>query len=174
MQQECLICHTSTVKKLINKFKPEANFANLLLETSNELLQNKMVLDNPNLATQIHHLARNILGVDDLFKEEKYAANELLLSQYSYYKKMVLDSDKPFDLAVKLAVAGNIIDYGAHSVPTDIEQEIHQLLQYELAIDNTAELQTQVLKAKSVLYLGDNAGEIVFDKLLIETMQNQT
>jgi uncharacterized protein with ATP-grasp and redox domains len=63
--------------------------------------------------------------------------------------------------------------YGAHSSPENIEDEIHKILDTDFAIDYTDELFKQINKAKSILYLGDNAGEIVFDKLFIETMQHK-
>jgi len=67
-------------------------------------------------------------------------------------------------------VIGNIIDYGAHSVSRDISAQIRGFLQHDLTIDMRAELKEALGRAESVLYLGDNCGEVVFDKLLIETL----
>jgi uncharacterized protein with ATP-grasp and redox domains len=101
-------------------------------------------------------------------RSEKTYANKLLGDNYDYWKEFVLNSSAPFYNALRLSVAGNIIDYGAATVPDDIEVEIHQLLNQDLAIDQVSVLEKEIRKSKKILFLGDNAGEIVFDKLLIE------
>jgi hypothetical protein len=94
------------------------------------------------------------------------------LSGYKNWELLVKQSSDPLYTAVKLAVAGNVIDYGAQSVPDDINSQINILIKGKFKIDHTAELFRKIREAKSILYLGDNAGEVVFDKLFIETLQH--
>ena len=77
----------------------------------------------------------------------------------------------PFNIALRLSIAGNVMDYGANS-SFDIHQTIDHVIEAELAIDHTKELREKIKEAKKILYLGDNAGEIVFDKLFIEIMMH--
>lgn len=170
MQSVCKQCHTQTVGKLIEKFKPEQSVENFFLTESMRIIYNGDV--NPKLATEIHRLARYVFANNNLYEIEKERANKLLFNDYDYWKSVVLKSDDTFKTAAKLAVAGNVIDYGAHSVPIDIKQFIIDSLKKHLVVDQTELLQKAVSKAKSVLYLGDNAGEIVFDKLFIEVMNH--
>ena len=107
-----------------------------------------------------------------MYQKEKSHANELLLNQYSYWKKVVHESNNPFYTAAKLSVVGNIIDYGAHSTKSDLSVQIHDCFQKELKINQTKDLQDKVRNAGNILFLGDNAGEIVFDKLFIEIMNH--
>ena len=170
MRQECYFCINKTVERLIQKFNPSSEIAEDFVLSVTKLLGNEWNTSNPYLATKIHRLAREKLNIHDLYSEEKLLANQLLLEHYHEWKKLITISSNPFQMAAKLAVIGNIIDYGAHSVNEDILTQIKSLTSNELAVDNTAELFDRIKSADSILYLGDNAGEIVFDKLFIETM----
>jgi uncharacterized protein with ATP-grasp and redox domains len=171
MKQECFFCHTKTVEKLIQKFDPPADVAEDFLRSVNLLFAREWETTNPYLATKIHRLAKEKLNVANLYKEEKFSANSLLLEHYDYWRSLVNESPNPFRTAAKLAVIGNVIDYGAHSLNgDDIVEQIRSLTQNDLAVDRTEELFKNILKAGSVLYIGDNAGEIVFDKLFIEVI----
>ena len=86
-------------------------------------------------------------------------------------EKMIQRSNDPFNTAMRLAIAGNIIDFAA-SDTFNLQSTIDSALHVELAIDHSVLLKNKIVKAKSVLYLGDNAGEIVFDKLFIETINH--
>jgi len=130
-------------------------------------------MSNPKIATEINRIAKIKLGNANLYAEEKLKANNILLKKYSYWQTIVNQSENPFSTAAKLSVIGNIIDYGAQSVNDNISDQIEFLYKKDLKIDMTAELKNEISKAKSVLYLGDNCGEIVFDKLFIETMKHQ-
>jgi uncharacterized protein with ATP-grasp and redox domains len=165
----CAKCHQKTIEGLIDRFlandaKKAETFRN---EINNQLSKNSH-LSNPYLAREIHNLSKKLLNTVDLYKAEKTYANKLLGDNYDYWKEFVLNSSAPFYNALRLSVAGNIIDYGAATVPDDIEVEIHQLLNQDLAIDQVSVLEKEIRKSKKILFLGDNAGEIVFDKLLIE------
>jgi hypothetical protein len=83
----------------------------------------------------------------------------------------VLTSPDSFDMALRLAIAGNIMDYGAAN-SFDIHETIEHVLSVKFAIDKTKQLKQRISQAKSILYLGDNAGEIVFDKLFIEVLRH--
>ena len=172
MRAVCYDCHIKTVEKLIGKFNPEPGVAELFRRSARELLDRDHDRPNPVIATNIHRLARNIINHTDLYREEKRAVNSLLLGQYDYFKHVLEKQEDPLHMAAKLAVAGNIIDFGAHTVPNDVKLEVERLLRLPLEIDESSKLMEAVAKSGSVLYLGDNAGEIVFDKIFIEYLQH--
>ena len=72
--------------------------------------------------------------------------------------------------SLKAAIAGNILDFGALGLETDIEELVMSTIEKDLAIDHTPQLETELEKANTVIYLADNVGEIVFDKLLIKKL----
>ncbi len=80
-------------------------------------------------------------------------------------------SADPFATALRLAIAGNIIDFAAND-NFNLQATIDKALKAEFAIDHSKQLKQKLEIAKHVLYLGDNAGEIVFDKLFIETIKH--
>ena len=86
-------------------------------------------------------------------------------------EKMVKRSTDPFDTALRLAIAGNIIDFAAND-NFNLQETIDNALTAEFAIDHSKQLEQKLKNAKLVIYLGDNAGEIVFDKLFIETINH--
>jgi damage-control phosphatase, subfamily I len=170
MLQDCFDCHIKTVDKLIGKFKPENEKGEKLYRELHHLLTANPPLDNLHLSRQLHQMAKKLLNSSDLYAEEKLQANNLLLEQYGYWKDLVAASEDPFQTAALLSVVGNVIDYGAHSVSEDIGMQVKECFEKGLSVDQSGLLRQKIKKSKHILYLGDNAGEIVFDKLFIETI----
>lgn len=165
----CAKCHQKTIERLIDRFLAnDTKKAEVFRNEINKQLSKHSHLSNPYLARKIHNLSKELLNTVDLYKSEKTYANKLLIDNYNYWKDFILNSNAPFYNALRLSVAGNIIDYGAATVPDDIENEIHHLISLDLANDQVSNLKEETRKSKKILFLGDNAGEIVFDKLLIE------
>ncbi len=69
---------------------------------------------------------------------------------------------------IKIAIAGNIIDFGALGLDMDMKSLIVQTMKKDPTIDSSEELENELKLSKTVLFLADNIGEIVFDKILIE------
>jgi uncharacterized protein with ATP-grasp and redox domains len=121
----------------------------------------------PQLQVPLQKKLVELSGVKDLYRTEKCKSNNLALSLVQYWRDAVASSRDPFSMAARLAIAGNIMDYGANDT-FDLRKTIERVFQVKLAIDHTEKLRAAVARAKRILYLGDNAGEIVFDKLFIE------
>jgi len=126
---------------------------------------------SPEIQRNLNRTFCHIIGVNDPFAKEKEDNNRIALDLYRIWKPRVLESENPFELALRLAIAGNIMDYGANNT-FDIEQTIVKVMNTDFAIDHSKLLRQRILDAKRILYLGDNAGEIVFDRLLIETIMH--
>jgi hypothetical protein len=121
----------------------------------------------PEVTGYMQDVIKDVLHVDDLYADEKVYANNLLLAKYDELKYIVSHSNNPFETALKLSVAGNIIDYAANP-DFDVLETIEYVLNNDFAIDDSKRLQDELKSAKNILYLADNAGEIVLDKLFIE------
>jgi len=124
----------------------------------------------PVRAQGIHRMIREWTGVVDPYYELKRRYNALAMEMYPAAKDVVEGSADSLDTAVRLAAAGNIIDFGVNS--TVSEEQVREALDASLGKHLDGEVLEQfrgaVAGAREILYLGDNAGEIVFDKLLIE------
>lgn len=171
MDKRCIECARRSQVRVMDKFGLPLERRNSFLAYFDEIVQSA----NGTSPLEIGQLLRaelgRVTGIADPYSEEKQAGNRTAMQLYHEWKPLVYQSDDPFKMALRLAVAGNIMDYGA-SDRFDIHQTIRKVLQAEFAIDHSQALLEKIRQAGSVLYLGDNAGEIVFDKLLIEVMQH--
>jgi len=129
----------------------------------------------PAMAQQIHRFLRQITGVADPYSEVKHRYNEFALAMYPELRQRVESSPDPFETAVRLSIAGNIIDFGVNShVAQDVVHEaILRSLTEPLDRDALEALKQAVAQARDILFLGDNTGEIVFDRLLVERMPRE-
>jgi uncharacterized protein with ATP-grasp and redox domains len=128
-------------------------------------------LPPPVLAQRIHRRLREITGVADPYREAKARQNRTAGQLLPRFRAEVTAAADPLGAAVCLAVAANLIDMGAKSGwdEADIPGEIERAARARLAGDMEA-LRAAVSRARRILYLTDNAGEIFFDRLLIEQL----
>jgi hypothetical protein len=82
---------------------------------------------------------------------------------------LIAEANDPLDAAVRLSIAGNIIDLGPN-LKYDLWDVVERTLIQAFAVDDRAAFREALARAKRVLYLADNAGETVFDRVLIETL----
>jgi len=111
----------------------------------------------------------------DPYREIKMDTNKQAMRYYQRLKGMVERSSLPLQTAVKVAAAGNIIDFGAkmHSSTINIDQEINNIDNLEFQIFDFPVLESNLATATTLLYIGDNSGEIVFDRVLITEIKKQ-
>lgn len=121
----------------------------------------------PELGTNVHRIVKRVTGNMDPYKQLKEKYNRIALELYPKLELIVDNSKDPLLTAVKVAIAGNAIDFGPR-VDINLKKEVQNVLDNELAINDIDQLKGSVLKSKSVLYLADNAGETFFDRILIE------
>jgi damage-control phosphatase, subfamily I len=120
----------------------------------------------PEIARTVYGIVNKLTGGLDAYAKVKQQSNMMVMDLYPRIVKEIRNSDDPLLTAVRLAVAGNVIDYGVpHSF--DIETEIEECLKKDFAVFDFEEFKNGLENAKNILYILDNAGEIVFDKLLV-------
>jgi uncharacterized protein with ATP-grasp and redox domains len=140
----------------------------VLREVTKKLLESNWDSTPPELAHQIHSIVKRITKENDPYKEVKKESNDLVLKMYPELKEKLKKSREPLRTAVRLAIAGNIIDFG---VPQEfnLEETVREVLKKKFAIDDYKKLKEKLKDAKTLLFFVDNAGEIGLDKLLVET-----
>lgn len=122
------------------------------------------------IGTRIHRIIKKRSGNEDPYLIQKEKCNQIALEFLPTVKK-ILEEDDSLENYLKTAITGNIIDFGALGLETDIKALITQTMSKDLAMDHSHLLEEELQKAKKVLYLVDNIGEIVFDKLLLEKLK---
>lgn len=125
----------------------------------------------PLMGQRIHRHLRDRTGVKDPYLLAKKEQNRLAFRLLAEIETEAATSGDPLDTALRLAVAGNVIDLGVKGRVTeaDVRTALRQALEQPL-IGDVPEFRRQLARARSILYLADNAGEIVFDRVLIERL----
>lgn len=132
----------------------------------------RMDLSPPHMATVIHRMIRKRTGCSDPYREIKRRSNQAAEALFPSIRETVRSSQNPFEMAVRIGMAGNSIDFGVPSQPKDSElpEIIKNALSCKIFGEQPKKLQAAIENADSILILGDNAGEIVFDRLLLEEL----
>ena len=165
----CMDCQFKTFEKLLDAHKVNYKERQEFFGFYNLTMGRKYNLTMPEIHSELNDEFCRITGITDIYSKEKQKSNAVALELYDQLKPEVLISSDPFNMALRLSIAGNIMDYGL-STEFDIHKTIDKVLNSDFAIDHSIQLKQAIQKAKKIVYLGDNAGEIVFDKMLIELM----
>lgn len=122
------------------------------------------------LGTDLHHMIMEETGNNDPYKNLREEGNKLALKLIPMVEELIKKDDS-LENYVKIAVAGNVIDFGALEENTDMESLIKKQVTRKPVINDIDKLDNALKKAKDILYLTDNGGEIVFDKFLIQKIK---
>lgn len=122
------------------------------------------------LGTDMHRLIKEKTSNKDPYKDKKTLCNDIA-KKYLPLVKDILKKNPSLENYVKVAIVGNILDFGALGLDFNPEKLFDVNLNKKLAINDIDDFEKALIESKQVLYLADNTGEIVFDKLLIEKIR---
>jgi hypothetical protein len=169
---DCFPCLLRQSIDLIRRVIPDKEERPELLKKVLQLLT-----DLPNDATparltaEMHRLIRSQTGIPDLYEQQKQRCNAIALANLPLAYRYLENSTDRVATAARIAVAGNIIDYGAMGETFDLAATLTECLESPLAIDDLGRLKVDLKSAEKVIYVGDNAGEIVFDRIFVEEIK---
>lgn len=172
---ECVPCFLRQLLVMIQRFihdEPVQEF--LMRSILRELSCIDFTLPPPHIGQTMNRLIREKIGLIDPYSQIKQNSNQKVLAMYTCLKQMIMNSSDPFDTSFRFAIAGNSLDCGVldqidlSTIHDAINQALMSPFQWEK--DNILD---SIEHAKTILYLTDNAGEIVFDKLLIEMLPKE-
>ncbi|MCD6359088.1 MAG: DUF89 family protein [Dehalococcoidia bacterium] len=169
---DCIPCFFSQALRAIRVVTDDEKTQRKVLDYVAKLVP-ELPLDvtPPEIAQRVYQIVAEVTGNRDPYREEKRQSNQKALSLYHHLKEAIGDSSDPVLTACKLAIAGNSIDMGPLSSYDDIASIADSALVSPLAVNDYEEFKKNIVSATHILYLGDNAGEIVFDRLLIEEIK---
>ena len=147
----------------------------LKIEINNEIFKFlattfKKGTNSNKTGSYIHNLVKNRTNCQDPYINEKKLGNEIAL-KYLPLAKNILKENDTLENRVKIAIVGNILDFGAFELGDDIEKFIKDALGKDLAVKDIKPFENSLQKYDKLLYLVDNTGEIVFDKLLLSKIK---
>jgi uncharacterized protein with ATP-grasp and redox domains len=169
-QLDCIACSMQHALRSIRLMTDDEDVReDLLRQVTAHMSQTDWHTNPLSLADGIYTLLSGLTGIENPYAELKFQSNEEILRLYPELQNMVRTSQDPLLTACKLAVAGNIIDFGVHG-HYDIHDTIQRILDTDFAVNEYERCKTLLANAESLVLFADNAGELVFDKLLIETI----
>jgi uncharacterized protein with ATP-grasp and redox domains len=173
MHIHCLNCFIEQANKIFSKHKLKTDISDNILLRLRLFVEdhNDNHLLAPEVSCLMHRLIKKVTLESDIYRTEKNDYNNLLLNLEEDIRNIIHKSDNSFETALRYALAGNIIDFGP-SDSFDVFKALSEAASKEPFINHSSLLFDEIRKAPSVLYLGDNAGEIVLDKLFIETINH--
>jgi len=174
LQSECVTCIIAQVKNVTNMFhlSEEARKA-AMDDTHAYLAQANYEGCTPESMGELWQILLQHVGGSDPYAAIKSLCNQEAMKMLPETREKIARAKEPFTVALKYAIAGNLIDYGLEH-PVSLEEQnaqIDAIAATSFSIDDSDNLRSVLAQAKTMLYLGDNAGEIVFDKLLIEQIR---
>ena len=167
IQLECIPCTINSYLRLTKTgVIPEVQQEAILRRLLKVLARIEYDQSPPVMGRRMHCLIREFLQNPDPYHQIKEKYNHMMLELYSKFEGFINESEDPFDTAMRLAIAGNVIDFGPQN-QLDVMDTINRVIGAKLAIDDSQHLRHDLKRATSLLYIGDNCGEIVLDKLFI-------
>lgn len=170
---DCFPCFVRQVLDSVRMTTADERIQEKVLRESMRLVSEMDLWQSPPvIGQQIHRLVRELVGIEDPYRKIKKQFNEIALKLYPKLRKFIFESEDMLAIAIRLAIAGNIIDFGLNSTlqETELEETISQCLSDKFEDMQLELFRSAVNDAKDILYLADNAGEIIFDRLLIEQL----
>ena len=169
---ECLPCFLNQNISVVGKLGLSRETAiRIVRRVMAELNRFEQYESTITMARSINHILQEETGLDDPYRDRKKKDNQWMIRLMDDLPEKT-EKRPPFDLALRMAVAGNIIDLGAN--PNMEKQQvltiIESIVDADFFIDHGGDLKTALDSAETILYIGDNAGEIVFDKRLISLL----
>ncbi len=168
---DCIPCFLRGALEAARSATPDVEIHAEIVREALQLVSNGSDQAAPFLSQHIHRRLRELTGIADPYLDAKRRFNTLALSLMPAFRAQLGIAEDPFSFSVRLAIAGNIIDMGVNGnlSEAEVRRSMQQVLSEPFSGD-VALFQSAVLAAKRILYLADNAGEIVFDRLLVEQL----
>ena len=154
--------HTDDNKKVLEVVQ---NVVKILTDIDHQL-------PPPVISENVYKTIRTVLGVSDPYKEIKKKYNHIAMDYEKFARVRIKASKDPVFCALKLSLAGNIIDFGGEMDKFSVEETINDTIHNGFFKNDTELFKADLKNAENLILIADNTGEIVFDKILIETIKN--
>ncbi len=171
---ECVPCLLNRVLYEVDLIAPEK--ADEAMESSLAILDAEFRhgVNSAALATRVHRAAYAIAGTNDPYAELKVRSDQVAERIFERASAFVEQSEDRFEAAALCAIAGNVLDFGISvgiETPEQLEKAFQSLVAEGLGVNDLPSAKKLLKRSKKVLYLLDNCGESVFDRLLVREIK---
>lgn len=171
IDKACVACIINQSVRVADAIGASSSLSNELTSTVTQMSKEFSFDDNPpEIASYVYEKMAEIARKEDLYDEVKELSTKKARSFLPLLQDKLSSSDNKLLTATKIAVAGNVIDLAA-AVKFDLEEELQKIFHTEFAHNDFDMLSQKLARAKSVLLIGDNVGEHIFDYVFIETLK---
>ncbi len=170
---QCAPCFLRQAKEALELATSDSRLRLEIMEEVVQLLANKFKAGAPSnaIGTGIHRLIKEKTNNPDPYLDEKKRGN-LIAEKFEPKILAALEEDPTLKNYIKAAIVGNLLDFAAMGVNFDPSSILLKKLKEPIVLDHSQELEQALNECQSLIYLADNAGEIVFDKLLLEKIKS--
>lgn len=163
----CLITQALNTAKMITSEKEKIHA--ILNQVCLFLPTMSLDVTPSDFGRKVYRIVSTVTGIADPFKDIKKLHTKQALQLYPKLKELIQSSEDPLMTAIRISIAGNVIDFGTNA-KFDIEKDLETILKMDFAVNHYSAFCEALSKASTILFIGDNAGETVFDSLLIEEL----
>ncbi len=168
---DCIPCIMQQMLRTARLVTDDEDLQMQVLVESGRMLDTFQLEDSPpQMVRGLYQRLAEIVGDPDPYFQLRKSSTKEALTLYPRLKAFVAAADDPILAGATVAAVGNLIDYGAVKGEIRIEEDVESMLQQEVCWDDFPDFRADLLNADWILYLGDNAGETVFDRVFIETL----
>lgn len=172
IHNDCLTCIQNQALRVCELLHVNTSQQKSIETLAQKHIQNfDFTLTPPHNATPLYEDIASFLNVEDLYQEVKANSTAMAKSFIPFCENAIAQSSHPLLTATKTAVAGNVIDL-ASVMMYDLGEELDKIYHTPFAIDDFEALETTLQTTQTLVYLADNAGEEIFDKLYIQTLHS--
>ena len=171
IQNECIGCIAAQSRRVCEAIHADEILSHTIIEYVETALQSAdFTLSPPVIAAPLYEQMAKLAHTDDLYREQKQHATIQAKTYLPFLRETITQSDDPLIATLKTAVVGNVIDLAAE-VSFNLHDAIMSVFTTPFAHDDTEALRHALVNTKNLLYIGDNAGEHIFDSLTIQSLQ---
>ena len=169
---DCIPCMIKQALEVARTITNDVEIHDRVMDATIHLMTNyKKYRNSPDLAREIHRIVKEKTGQDDPYAKIKERDLEAAKSVYPYLKNLIQSKGNSLYWALKIAATGNNIDAAVYS-DVDVEKCIEEELEKEFSICDIDIMEKKLQSASNILIIGDNTGETIFDKVMIESFPN--
>jgi len=170
LEPECIGCLFNQMLKAFRLLQPNYS-REIIIKAQKELMEYLMNFDitqnaAPILGKVTYNIISDLLNNEDPYRDLKIQNNSLVLEFFDEIMKIIEDAEVPLSKAILASALGNTIDFASQH-EMDVLSDLKKFAIEDLVINDYVEFQKSLENTTHLLIIGDNAGEIVFDKILI-------
>jgi uncharacterized protein with ATP-grasp and redox domains len=171
MKPECLVCLTNQALRVARAIDCDDACAEAIVKlAAHEVAEYKLNQTPPQAAARLYPKISTLVGKEDLYEAKKIESTNKAFEFLDFVYEKIDEAPCKIEAALRAAVAGNVIDF-ATEVSFAVEEEIAKVFEARFAIDEKREFVDRLKEAKTFMLIGDNVGEHVFDKVLLEVIE---